>query len=114
MQAGILRFKLKNIDYYIKKRREVAKRYFEWLKGTDLILPKWQEGASWYMFPVRYEKRGELINFMAKNGVSFGGFKTWSGDAEVFSLPIYPELSKKDQEKVISLIRRFLNNEKEG
>ena len=40
VQAAIINLKLKRLNFWIKQRRKIAKKYDQLLKNTSLILPK--------------------------------------------------------------------------
>lgn len=119
VQAAILRFKLKNIEKYIKKRREIADRYDEGLKGSGLTLPFVDRRAdmAWYLYVVRHKRREEIIKYLKSRDIFVNisyekplksGFPVSDKACrEVFSLPLYPELGERKQEMVIKLIREF-------
>ncbi len=133
IQAGILRYKLRLIRTVIKKRQAVASLYTKRLSHLRfLILPAVDPRATpvWYLYVVRHPKRDKLIAFMKHHGIGCNvsypypihlmdayhhlGYK--KGDfpiaeaacEEVFSLPMYPTLSKTDQHRVIAALNQFL------
>jgi|GEM_PF-5482629 len=56
IQTSFLRVKLKHLDNWNWRRRNVAQRYLEALKGCpDLILPSVARGAepAWHLFVLR-------------------------------------------------------------
>jgi len=61
---------------------------------------------------VRHPRRNEIIKYMKSKNILLNVSYKWT--EKVFSLPIYPSFSIKEQEKVIRLIRRFFKNEKES
>lgn len=135
LQAAILRGRLKRIGSYIKKRQEIAKRYYDGLAKTPLTLPYVDPNAShvYHLFVCRHEKRDAIINYMRKQGITLAihyphplhlmkgfshlGYK--KGDFpvtedvadQIFSLPIYPELKKEEQDRIISALCEFFNQE---
>ncbi|MDO8503832.1 MAG: DegT/DnrJ/EryC1/StrS family aminotransferase [bacterium] len=128
LQAAILRTRLPKIGSYIKNRQEVAKRYYDGLAKTPLILPYVSPNAShvYHLFVVRHKRRDEIISYMRKHNITLAvhypyplhlmkgfahlGYKR--GDFpiaeeaadQIFSLPIYPELEKEDQDRIISTL----------
>jgi len=133
LQAEILRFKLKKLNDYIKKRQVIAARYYEGLKNTPLILPKTQKNSthSYYLFVCKNKKRDKIIEHMKKHDVflnvsykypihlmktyrylnySKGDFPvTESLSNEIFSLPMYPELTTGEQDLVIKALKEFFS-----
>ena len=136
LQAAILRSKLKNIDYYIKRRQEIAAEYNKALKTTPLTLPFRDEKAdhTYYLYVCRHSKRDEIIEFLKEQNIfvnvsyrypvhTMTGFKdlghkegdfpvTEKCSDEIFSIPVYPEFSEQDQTRVIQALQAFF--EKHG
>ena len=133
IQAGILQVKLRHLPEWNQKRRQIAARYNELLRGlsTSLVLPfepSWSH-AVWHLYVVRTAERNELQEHLTKSGIGTGihypvpvhlqkpylsmGFR--EGDfpvaenaaAKVLSLPICPELSLAQQNRVVEEIARF-------
>ncbi|WZH51934.1 MAG: DegT/DnrJ/EryC1/StrS family aminotransferase [Nocardioides alkalitolerans] len=125
VQAEILRRKLGRLDDYVAARREVARRYDEALAGTDLVLPAVAPGNehSYYLYVVRHPERDLVLKHLAERGIELTVSYPWpvhtmSGFAhlgvprgslpvteaaaeEIFSLPMYPHLSREIQDTVI-------------
>ena len=125
---------LKKLDYFQKRRKEIAKRYHEKL---DLIpLYEYNKNSSYHLFVVRYpfrdfNQKAEFFNKMREAGIFLQyhyipipiqpyyknlGY-TYSKKEfpkmdkyflEAFSLPIYPSLSEAEQDYVIEKIKEFL------
>jgi dTDP-4-amino-4,6-dideoxygalactose transaminase len=131
MQAAILRIKLKYLDEYNRKRREIAERYNALLQDTPLTLPKEAPGRKhvYHLYVVRSKQRDSLQDFLHGRGIGTGihyktpvhlqeaardlGYK--KGDfpeveaacSEILSLPIYPELDQESQMYIIENIKEF-------
>ena len=135
LQASILRVKLKYLKKWNKKRQESSKYYNKKLNGvgdiiTPEILPK--RTHIFHQYTLRLgsgQARDKLRRYLEKRGIptiiyyplslhfqpafKYLGYK--KGDfpeaekaaKEVLSLPIYPELSKKDQIFIIKKIKEF-------
>jgi aminotransferase EvaB len=132
VQAEILRRKLSRLDGYIAGRRAVADRYAEALADTDLILPATVPGNEhvYYVYVVRHPRRDEIIAALKTYDIALNISYPWpvhtmTGFAElgyargalpvteklageIFSLPMYPALSRDAQDKVISALREVL------
>lgn len=131
LQAAILRVKLKKLDFWNQKRRQIAEWYLKELKNTPVGLPKEKWGNHVYhLFVIRTKKRNELKNFLAKNGVEAGthyplpvhkvlafadlGYRPGNfpqaerAAEEILSLPCYPELTKSQVRIICDLIKSFL------
>jgi aminotransferase EvaB len=132
VQAEILRRKLRRLDQYIADRRAVARRYAEGLGDTDLVLPTLAAGNDhvYYVYVVRHPRRDEILEALktydivlnisypwpvhtmsgfAKLGYAQGSLPVTEELADqIFSLPMYPSLSRDVQDKVISALRDVL------
>jgi aminotransferase EvaB len=132
IQAAILNFKLKKLDLDVLKRRLIAQMYNKKIINRNLLLPTENDKCfhSYYAYVVRTQKRTKVLNFLKKNDVlcnisyqfpihlmkayKYLGYKR--GDLpiteklcnEIFSLPLYPHLSLKDQKKIIKLLNEFI------
>lgn len=71
MQAAFLSAKLPILDKMNEERRRIAKMYIEGIKNPDIILPYVIEDAVpvWHIFAVRTERRDELAQYLADNGI---------------------------------------------
>lgn len=131
LQAAILLVKLRHLDNWNRQRREQAQLYKELLKNTDLVLPIESDGAFhvFHLFVVRSKRRDALQKFLAKNNIgaaihyptpihlvpSFVNLGHKKGDfpaserasKEILSLPLYPELSWEEIEKVAEVVKKF-------
>lgn len=132
LQAAFLRVKLRHLDEWNGRRRNVAQRYFEGLaKICDLILPHVPEWAEpvWHQFVVRHPRRDVLQQHLANEGIGtlihypvpphlsdayrdlglrheeFPTSEALAGD--VLSLPMGPHLQVEDQARVVSSICAF-------
>jgi len=130
-QGAVLGVKLKHLPKWVVRRRAIARIYTELLSETPLQLPrevKAGEGA-WQLYVVRHPQRDELKKHLEANGVGCAlhypvplhlqkcythlGYK--SGDLpvtekaarECLSLPIYPELTDKQIQRVTDVIKSF-------
>jgi dTDP-4-amino-4,6-dideoxygalactose transaminase len=132
LQAAILGVKLKYLDEWSKKRREHAEVYNSAFKDLDMITPK-EESFSYHIYnqyTIAVKNRDKLRKYLKEKEIGhdsyypvplhlqecykFLGYK--KGDVpvserkseEVVSIPIYPELTKEEQEYVISVIKEFV------
>ena len=130
-QGAVLGVKLKHLQKWNNERRRVAKRYDELLADTPLQLPCEAAGceSAWHLYTVRHPRRDELKKFLDENGVGNGvhypiplhlqkayaslGHK--AGDfpvaeraaREVLSLPIFPELTDAQIQRVAEVVKNF-------
>lgn len=132
MQAALLRIKLRKLDEWNKRRRQVAEHYLQTLEGApDLTLPYVPEGADpiWHLFVIRHPRRDALHKHLADNGVgtlihypmpphlqdAYAELGYTKGRLpisekmarEVLSLPMGPHVSADDQDYVISQVSSF-------
>ena len=132
VHAAILRYKLKNIDNDINRRREIAKLYSEGLEDTELILPIEKENSfhSYYLYVVRHPKRDEILNKLSELNINLNISYPWPihtmppyenykrGDLsttesvtkEIFSLPMYPGLSNDKVNEIIKSLQKLSLN----
>jgi dTDP-4-amino-4,6-dideoxygalactose transaminase len=133
MQAAFLRAKLKKLDEWNSRRRDVAERYLAKLGNMAALqlpfVPGWAEPA-WHLFVIRHPQRdglqqrlteagiGTLIHYpvpphlsgaYADAGWKKGAFPIAEEMANtVLSLPIGPHLSKPEAEQVVGDLGRAL------
>jgi dTDP-4-amino-4,6-dideoxygalactose transaminase len=72
LQAAFLRVKLKRLDEWNDRRRQVAKRYLNKLKGfDDLTLPYVAEWAQpvWHLYVIRHARRDALQQKLTEAGI---------------------------------------------
>lgn len=132
LHAEILRRKLKRLEEYIARRRELARRYDELLADTALTLP--QVGPdnfhAYYLYVARHPRRDDIlaglkardifvnisypwpIHIMAGYrhlGYQEGDFPhTEAAAKEIFSLPMYPTLTAAEQQTVCQALHEIL------
>jgi len=135
LHAALALVKLKYLPEWIERRRILAAKYDELLRPIEkLVLPPPPDDSSAYYdvfssFVVRTQERNALKHHLEENGVEvfvnwpkplhqqeqldLGNWKlpvTERMSKEVLSLPLYPELTDEDQEKVVSAILNFFEN----
>ena len=122
---------LKRLELFINKRREIAHRYINFVKNPKLILPNLYEDnlSSWHLFIVRCDKeknRRKLYHYLKNNNITsvlhyipinnhyfyrkkkYQNFKKAKNYYDTaLSIPIYPELKKKELNKIIKLLNKF-------
>jgi dTDP-4-amino-4,6-dideoxygalactose transaminase len=133
MQAAILNVKLKELDQWTKRRREIAGMYQNGLKGLPMIIPadKPNEKAVYHTFIIQTEHRDELKKHLAEQGIDTkvhyplaihqqeaakglgykkGDFPKTDRQVEtILSLPVYPELTNEQVNYIIEHIRSFFS-----
>jgi aminotransferase EvaB len=124
LHAEILRVKLRRIDRYIARRRELARRYDERLRDSGLQLPVVAESGThvYHLYVVRHPSRDAIVKALAARGISVGIHYPWpihlmraysylgcaagslpvteQAAKEIFSLPLYPSMTDDDQDRV--------------
>jgi dTDP-4-amino-4,6-dideoxygalactose transaminase len=126
MQAAILRVKLRHLDAWNESRRSHADFYFESLSGGDMQMPVVSENAEpvWHLFVVRVADREALQTTLKNEGIATGVHYpvplhqqpayensdtarnrlpvTERVAATVVSLPMYPELTDSELERIVN------------
>ncbi len=130
LQGAILNTKLKHLDEWTKKRRQVADWYKKYLPDS-VVSPVEKEGNKhvYHLFVIRHPARDKLREFLKEKGITalihypiplhlqealkhLGGKK---GDypiseqysAKILSLPIFPELTEDEVKYVAESIGEF-------
>jgi dTDP-4-amino-4,6-dideoxygalactose transaminase len=135
LQAAVLRVKLRHLDEWNARRRELAHLYIELLSGTDLILPTVPEGSEhvFHQFVIRHPRRDDLREYLKEAGIhtlvhypvpihlqpayadlgySEGSLpNTELAAREVLSLPLYPEMTEDSVRRVSRRILEFLSQQ---
>ena len=134
IHAALGASQMTRLDEFVERRHEIAEYYNDELKSLPIIAP-WQapgSRSSYHLYPIRineaqckknqrqlYEtfyQHGVAANlhyipvhrqpFYERKGFSVGDFpEAERFHREVISIPIYPGLSKKNQETVLRLIK---------
>jgi len=131
MQAAILDVKLRYLDSWIDRRREVAAHYHRLLGGaSSLVLPYETDWARhvWHLFVVRSSWRDALKLYLGENGIQTGihypialpKLEAYAylgkadetmfanrADGELLSFPIGEHLSAGDVEFVAQTVEEF-------
>ena len=131
IQAAILLVKLNYLDEWINRRREIAKKYDEELKGI-LDLPKEasHNRHAYYIYVVAHPERDRIMKELVDNDIHLNISYPWpvhtmmgyeylggkEGDLpiterranEIFSLPMYPTLTDDEQTIVIETLKRIV------
>ncbi len=132
LHAEMLRRKLRRLGAYIERRRALAQRYDELLRGSGLRLPQTGAGNGhvYYLYVVRHPARDRIIRELAARDIivnisypspihtmpPYAPFGTGLGSLpvteqaakEIFSLPMYPSLTKAEQDRVCEALYDIL------
>lgn len=136
IQSALGLSQLKKLNRFVAKRRELANRYAEaFAENRNLILPSEKSGSksSWHLYPLRLkgslvERRTKIFQKLRERGIGaqvhyipvylhpyyqkLGYKKGLCPKAEAFyeaelSIPLFPDLSKKNQDFVIKTINEL-------
>jgi Predicted pyridoxal phosphate-dependent enzyme apparently involved in regulation of cell wall biogenesis len=131
IQGAVLGVKLKYLSKWTAERRRVAHRYHELLADTPLQLPREADYAesAYHLYVVRHPRRDELKKHLEENKVGcalhyplplhlqkcYASLGHKAGDfpvtekaaRECLSLPIYPELTDAQIQRVVEVIKQF-------
>ncbi len=132
LQAAILRVKLKSLDRWNQKRRELARYYTRQIQkhAPGVVTPVEQPGKDhvYHLYVVRVKNRDQIQSRLASRGIQtvvnypkpyylqpafrYLGYRrgafpvTEQVSDEVLSLPLYPDLSKQ---KIDYIVRQLVH-----
>jgi dTDP-4-amino-4,6-dideoxygalactose transaminase len=133
LHAGILSVKLKKIDEWNDRRREIAAMYTEAFHYTDLELPYEKPGYRhvYHLYVIETDKRDEMLKYLNDAGIDAKthypiaihqqeGYPwgkpadlgvslplTEKSAASVISLPMFPEVTQEEIDYVIDTVRAW-------
>lgn len=133
IQSAILGAQLPYVHQWNERRREIARRYNEGLKDVVTVPTEASYGQHVYhLYVIQTENRDAMQEFLASKGVqalihypipahlqnaySYLGYKkgdlpvTEHAANHILSLPMFPELTDKQVDLVISAVREYANN----
>ena len=123
--------KLKYFDQWQQRRAEIAEYYIEELfKYVDIVLPTEGTIHAWHKFVLRTSNRNGLMNCLSRNFIEckmhydralydlpVGNLLTFDHHVETnqfvkqcVSLPIYPELTDGEVERVVEVIKHYYSD----
>lgn len=114
----------------IEKRREIAKKYFKFLNNKEFVIRQSGivDGHAYHLYVVEFKDRLNLYNFLRQNkiyaqihyfpchlmpyykqfGYNHGDFPHVENYYQnCISLPMFPELSQNELERILTLIEEF-------
>ena len=129
IQAAILRVKLREIDNWNSKRRDIVNIYNDEFKELDLVTPVCDGNNEhvYHMYILQSENRNEVLEKLKERGVATGvyypvplhlqkvykslGYK--EGDMPVseylshrtFAIPVYPELTEEQIKYIVDSVK---------
>lgn len=136
LQAAILRVKLPHLDDWVARRRAAAQRYNALFAGSKIVTPAEREynRHAYYSYVIRWTNaqvgsRDELAAHLLRSGIGVvihypipmhlqpvyrsmglgrGAFPAAEAAADqVLSLPMYPEITPAQQERVVETVLAF-------
>lgn len=131
MQIAFLLCKIKYIERWTNRRREIAKMYLDGLSGLPITLPVEDKGAYhvYRDFAIRTGKRDKLKKYLSRNSVQtaihypeachlsgiYSGLGYKKGDfpvaeesfSRVISLPANPFVTDDEADYVIKMVKKF-------
>jgi len=138
IQAALGTNQLKRIDNFVNKRRKLALRYEAFINQEEIILPFQHEDSysSYHLYLIKIKEahkkdiQKSMFEYLTKEGIAVNlhyipvyrqpyyealGFKKgYCPNAEdyfksILSIPMFPDLSFSDQDKVISIINSYFS-----
>jgi dTDP-4-amino-4,6-dideoxygalactose transaminase len=138
LQAAVLRVKLRHLDAWNAARRRIAERYVSALATSPLELPTVRPECEpvWHLFVVRTADRDRLQAQLKENGIETGvhypcplhlqpayqHLGLSAGDlpvtervaARILSLPIFPEMTEPQADRVVTAVKDALAVERQA
>ncbi|MDC0472388.1 DegT/DnrJ/EryC1/StrS family aminotransferase [Pelagibacteraceae bacterium] len=132
IHCSILNIKIKQVEYFIKKRRQLANIYNKELSNTSLVLPKENSDSKhvYHLYTVYHPKRERIIKELEKKKIKVNIYypypihkmkgyknkknrylnlnltnKVYKG---IFSLPLYPDLKINDIKRITKILKQIL------
>ncbi|MDO5576141.1 MAG: DegT/DnrJ/EryC1/StrS family aminotransferase, partial [Fibrobacter sp.] len=134
IQCGLLSVKLKKLPLWTEQRQNAAKIYNELLKDIPGVVTPFEHDwskAVYHLYVIRTQNRDKLQEKLAEAGIATGlhypvplhlqkayanaGYKqgdfpvTENAAKEILSLPMFPGLTREQQEYIAKTIRESLN-----
>jgi dTDP-4-amino-4,6-dideoxygalactose transaminase len=131
LEAASLQIKLKYLDSWNNRRREIAKMYFDGIKNEKIKMqkqPSWAD-SNFHLFVITTEKKEDFVKHLQSNGINpafhypvpchlqkaYANLDYKKGDLpnseyladHCVSLPMYAELANEQVQIVINKINKF-------
>jgi len=132
LQAALLNIKLKYLDKWNARRRQIAKIYFEGLQeDKNIVFPLERRDCRqiFHLFVIRHDNRDDLREYLKNNKIQtqihypipnhlqeyyvknfnkkFNLPKTEKYSKEILSLPMFPELNDEEVKEIIKFINAY-------
>jgi len=132
IQAAILRVKLKHLDSQNHSRNEIAQKYND-LLTDEIVKPKIADFNThvYHQYTIKTDRRDELLKFLRDRKIlanilypyalhqqpGLKHFYTKKEDfknteklvTQILSLPIYPQMTEKEVDRVVTSVNQFFN-----
>jgi dTDP-4-amino-4,6-dideoxygalactose transaminase len=127
LQAAALRIFMRHVDAWNEGRRAAAARYADLGLGEVCELPADEPGHVYHMFVVRSPERDRLVAALEQAGIGWATYyttplhlqpvfeslghkdgslrETERASRETLALPIWPAISREQQERVVECLR---------
>ncbi|MBU0599875.1 DegT/DnrJ/EryC1/StrS family aminotransferase [bacterium] len=134
IQGAVLGVKLKRLDQWTQRRRQNAEIYHQLLSSCpEVITPKEENSCKhvYHLYVIRVKNRDKLQEYLKENNIETGlhyplpihlqkayqflGYQegnfpiSETASKEILSLPMHPELTYQQIEKVVNTIKEFLS-----
>jgi len=130
IQAAVLNVKFKYLKTWTDRRQEIAQYYDRQLSDGNVLTPDTESDVKhvYHLYVIRVQERADLKNALAHEGIATGihypaplhlqkAYKYLGhrkGDfpvaerlsEEILSIPIFPELTWKEIDKIITVIKK--------
>ena len=130
-QAAFLQVKLPHLEEWNEERRRIAGRYKEEIQNDKLTFPEWDGGKDhvFHIYPILCEDRESLITYLREKGIATnvhyptpiyeqGAYRELEAQREQYpvtnricaqevSIPLYPGLTKEEQDYIIESLNRY-------
>jgi dTDP-4-amino-4,6-dideoxygalactose transaminase len=134
LQAAFLRVKLPSLDAWNERRRAAARAYGEELEGSGVVLPGARPGCThvFHLYVIRHRERDEVKRALQSAGIGCGVYYPTpvplqpayreigaresdfpvavERSRDSLALPIYPEITRAQIERVASVVRSALSS----
>lgn len=127
MQAAMLDVKLKYLDAENHRRQEIAFLYINKVKNPLIRIPQCDRDCVWHIFPVFYERRDLLQQYLRDNDVETQihypipphrqkCYREWNHlslpiteqiHAQELSIPCHQALTNEEADRVVDLLNHF-------
>lgn len=131
LQAYFLITKLNTLTDTTKRRSQIAEYYLTHINRDCFIKTSTDSCSVHHLFPILSRKRSEFMDYLSSHGIStlihypypvskqkaFQGRRCISTNcsnsdvlaSQIFSLPLYPELTDLEVEYIVSSVNKFLD-----